>query len=111
MAALKTLVIVLGVLILAGLAAVSYGVLTKFSGDGAETESPADAGPGRVSVAVPFGDVSVDVPAGARVEETDLDGGRLVVRLAMPDGETRLIVIDLAHGAVLGSVRLRPAPQ
>ena len=110
MAAIKTLVIVLGVLILAGLAAVSYGVLTQFSESDGDDGTGSETRPGAVSVAVPFGDLTVDVPAGARVEDTDLDGGRLVVRLAMPDGEARLIVIDLAHGAVLGSVRLRPAP-
>lgn len=52
--------------------------------------------------------VAVPIPAGARVVFTGLDGNRLLVRLALPDGATRLIVLDASNGAVQSQVELRP---
>lgn len=52
--------------------------------------------------------VAVPIPAGARVVFTGLDGNRLLVRLALPEGATRLIVLDARSGAVQSQVELTP---
>lgn len=113
MRALKTLVIVLGVLIAAGLVAVVVAVIGRVSGDG-----PILAGSGEQGRAA-FGDVKIDLPAGARVLRWDVAGDRLIVHLsssgddfAGPSGAgprgTRVLVIDLGTGKKLGSIVLAP---
>ncbi|MEE1563180.1 MAG: hypothetical protein V1253_08255, partial [Alphaproteobacteria bacterium] len=56
-----------------------------------------------------FGSVDLPVPAGAQVEEVDSGDGRLTLRLRLDDGNTRIMVVDLASGALLGTLVLRPA--
>jgi hypothetical protein len=99
MQALKALVIVLGLLIFVAFGFLAYGVATKF-----------DTGPGKVKVSGSFGESQVDMPAGAQVLETSLGDGRIVVRIAKPDGEQALILIDPASGGRAGIVHLKPAP-
>ena len=44
------------------------------------------------------GTVSVDLPAGASVEDAVPDGDRILVRLRLADGAVRLVLIDAGSG-------------
>jgi len=93
MQGLKALVIVLGVLIVVGLAFVVYGFFLRVSGPGSANEAR-------------FGDVTIALPEGARLLGGEASDGRLVVRLELADGTPRFIVVDLASGGVVGTVTL-----
>jgi hypothetical protein len=97
MRSLKALVIFMGLLIVAGLGLVVYGMVSQVS------DMPeATAG---------FDEAEVPLPTGCSVVETRVDGDRLVVRTDGPDGFEpcqRIIIIDLESGEVLGRVRFKP---
>jgi hypothetical protein len=94
--ALKWLVAVMGVMIVAG--TVTLGVLIVqrlgggFAGMSGRGEPPAP--------------VSLGQPAGTRIEEiAGLDGERLAIRVLRPDGEARVLVFDPRRGRVAGEIR------
>ena len=93
MAALKVLVVAMGVLILVGLGAIIYVLATG-----------AGLAPGG------FGARRLALPAGARVVEMAAAGERVVLRLEAPDGVARLLVVDPVRGRELGRIELAPAP-
>ncbi len=104
MQALKLLVIVMGILILVGLALLVYGVTQRASErDGGEAEPAAGEG---------FGEIAVPLPAGCTIAEARGEDGRLVVRLDGPAerGCQQVIVIDMDDGKVLGRVQATPQP-
>ena len=98
MRALKILVVVMGVLIVIGFAALIAGIAGKMSRDR----------PG-ASVERPFAATAIDIPPGARIEAMTASPTRLILDLALPDGGRQLLVVDLATGARLGTIELRPA--
>ncbi len=98
MRALNVLVVVMGVLIVIGVAALIAGIAGKMSRDR----------PG-ASVERPFAPTAIDVPRGARIEAMTASPNRLILELALPDGERQLLVVDLATGARLGTIALRSA--
>jgi hypothetical protein len=89
MAALKLLVIVMGVLIVLGVGGLIYGLAMR-------VELP------RAGAA----DGTIALPAGARVLDMAAAGDRLVLRVALPDASERLLVVDLAHGRQIGTLEL-----
>ena len=99
MQALKALVIGMGVLIVAGVAILVYGLTGKL-GDVAEEQDP--------NPSAPFGTIRVEMPAGATVRDATLDGDRMVVRLLLPDGGARLMVFRLSDGRQIGAVEFQP---
>jgi hypothetical protein len=89
MAALKVLVGVMGVLIVVGVGAIVYGIAT------------------RLDLSRPAGfDGKVQLPAGGRILDMTASGDRVVLRVAVPDGGERLIVVDLVRGRQLGVLDL-----
>lgn len=108
MQGLKALVIGLGVLIVAGMIILVYGLVQKASdpdfslfGKAENTEAPASD----KIVPAPFGDISVRLPAGCRVEGMEPDGGTLFIRVGPEGSCTQIIAIELASGRVLGNVK------
>ncbi len=99
MRGLKILVIVMGVMLVAGFA-VLIGVITVRMSRG----GPA------ATIARPFAGGPIDIPRGARIEAMTVGADRLVLGLALPEGDRQLVVIDLATGARLGAIELRAAP-
>jgi hypothetical protein len=98
MRALTVLVVVMGVLIVIGVAALIVGIAGKLSRDR----------PG-ASIERPFGATAIDIPPGARIEAMTASANRLILELALPDGARQLAVVDLATGTRLGTIALRPA--
>ena len=98
MRALKILVVVMGVMILAGVATLIVVISGRLPRGGAGTSSP------------PFAASPIELPAGARIETMTTSADRLVIDLVLPDGNRRLVIIDLATGRFLGAIPLRTAP-
>ena len=99
MAALKILVVVMGVMILVGFATLLVVIAGRLSRSAPETASLQ-----------PFGASPIELPAGARIETIGAGSDRLVLDLVLPDGNRELIIIDLATGRRLGAIPLRTAP-
>ena len=104
MQSIKALVIVMGLLILAGLGLLVYGVIARVS---------EVAGPGAPSARGGFDAASVALPAGCVLAEAHLEAGRLVLRAEGPEGRPdcqQVILLDPANGAELGRVTIAPQP-
>jgi len=94
MRALKTLVVVMGIMLIGGFAAlvaVIAGRLSHYS----PPRSFATA---------------IDIPRGARIEGMATGADRLVLAMVLPEGSRQLLVIDLTTGTRLGIVELRTIP-
>jgi len=106
MKALKVLVILMTVLLVAGLGLVGYGVVNRAphakAGHAAASAAPGEEGRD-------FGTVEVALPVGARIEQMAVAGDRVVLRVSGAGAE-RLIVLDPAIGRVAGSFVLTAAP-
>ena len=96
MQALKALVIVLGVFILAAAAVVAVTIYKRAT-SGLESHSGG------------FGTKQVTLPAGAELEGTAAAGDRLILRIRMTDGSRRIMIVDLATGEPQGEIELVPA--
>ena len=99
MRALKTLVIVMGVMLVVGFAALIAVIAGRVSRGGPPATAARD-----------FAAPPIDIPRGARIEAMTAGADRLILALVMPDGERQLVVIDLAKGVRLGTIELHPAP-
>jgi hypothetical protein len=87
------LVIILGVLILLGVVALILGAVLR-------------AGK-RASADIPY--AATVLAPGERVESTQLDGNRILLRLSGPSGE-ELVVLEAATGHVLGRIAINAKP-
>jgi len=87
MRALKILVGVLGVLLVAGTVVLVSVVVARIE---RRPAAAADAGAAPVRSAL---------PPGSRILATDLSGDRLLVRLALPDGGEALVLFNARNGA------------
>ena len=96
MLALKALVVVLGVMVVAAAGLIVYGILTKFG----------DLTVGDSTFPERFGDRTVEIPLPAEVRDVVINENHLVIHLTMPDGTVRFLVVDLATGRQLGSIML-----
>jgi len=107
MRGLKTLVIVMGIMIVVGVGVVAGAIIDRAVKGGTRTPAAAVSAP--VAVGKAFGDVTVDLPQGAKVQGMEAVADRLVLRLALPDGAERLLVLDPGSGQRLGTIELRQA--
>ncbi len=106
MQALKALVIVLGVMIVAGIAVIGVTIYHRATN---LVNSPV---PGSTEPAVRtgfgpgfgpgFGRVALDLPPGSRVVEMTAEGDRLILRLRLADGGWQILILDMATGKRLG---------
>jgi hypothetical protein len=107
MQGLKTLVIVLGVLIVVSMGLLGWGFYSRL----AHRAVPADretvpSGNGRASAE--FGDVRVELPAGCPVVELRTHADRLYLRTGPTGLCERIVVVDAGSGRVLGTILLKP---
>jgi hypothetical protein len=107
MRALKTLVIVLGVLIVVSMGLLGWGFYSRLG----QRALPADgetvsSGKGRASAE--FGDVRVELPAGCTVVELRPHADRLYLRTGPTGLCERIVVVDAGSGRVLGTILLKP---
>jgi hypothetical protein len=107
MRALKVLVIVMGVLLVAGVIALGFAVQYRLN-------HPRQAPSGSSGAAAAIGPAgapsatTLDLPQGARVVGAEASGDRLVVRVELAGGSEELIIVNLVTGAPVATVTLRP---
>jgi hypothetical protein len=111
MRALKVLVIVMGVLLVAGIIALGFAVQYRANHP---RPVPLATGPAIGPASVPNA-MTLDLPAGAKVVGAEASGDRLVVRVDLAAsrqelGGEELIVVNLATGLPIATVMLRPKP-
>lgn len=99
MRALKVLVVVMGVLLVGGTAALIIAVVERANH---RVAVPAVLPPGRG-----FDQAVIDLPLGAHLVGTEAVGDRLVLRIALAGGGEELILVDPHNGARLGTIELR----
>jgi len=90
---LLALVIILGVLIVAGVVALIVAIVLRVGNRATTGEAYA------ASVAAP----------GQRIESSQLDGNRILLRLSGPNGD-ELVVLDAASGRVIGRIAVNSRP-
>jgi hypothetical protein len=90
---LKTLVVVMGVLLVAGAVVLAAAIATRLSH---HAPPPANA-----FIAPP-----VALPPGAKIEAMSTGADRIVLDVALADGTRQLLVIDLPTGRLLGTIPL-----
>ena len=111
MHSIKALVLVMGLLILAGLGLLVYGVVGQVSEDAGPGAAPDE--PGGSGARGGFDAASVMLPAGCVLAEAHLEAGRLVLRAEGPEGRPdcqQVILLDPASGAELGRITIAPQP-
>jgi hypothetical protein len=100
---LKVVVIVMGLLLVAGFAFVVAAIVYQATRMG-ESEP---AGPPAQAMANRLGELGLPVPSGTRIEGVILDGKRMAVHLTGPNG-AEIAVIDVDKGRVIARIRLEP---
>jgi hypothetical protein len=101
MRGLKMLVVVMGVMLIVGFAALIVVITGRLS------HPPPALAP--IS-SHPFSGAPIVLPAGARIETIGVGPDRLVVDIVLPDGNRQLLLIDPASGRQLGTIPLRTVP-
>ena len=114
MQVLKTLVIVLGVMIVAGIAVIGVTIYHRAT-NLVNSPVPPAAKPAAKPATEPavrtgpgpgFGKVALDLPPGSRIVETTAEGDRLILRLRLADGGWQILILDMATGKRLGTFEL-----
>ena len=100
MRALKTLVIGMAVLIFAGVVVLIIGIIDRSS----------ELGDNNTVRLTDFGSVQFELPFGAVVQDTDIDDNRILLRIKLPDGGSRLILLSVTTGMQVGTVDLKTGP-
>jgi hypothetical protein len=98
MRALKVLVVVLGVLLLAGFAVVVVTIMSRLGQRATPVATTARL--------APFGNTTVTLPADSLIMEVQGAGDRILLRLDLADGSEMLLVLDAATGTELGRIKL-----
>jgi hypothetical protein len=96
---LKILVVVMGVMLVAGVAILIMTIAGRVSRNGAG-----------LAGSPPFAAPSIDLPQGARIETIAVGPDRLVIDVVLADGTRQLLILDLITGRRLGAIPLRTAP-
>ena len=101
---LKILVVVMGVLIVAGVVAIVVTIANRMS----DKAPPSPA----VSVVAPppkpFGEIAVALPSSARVISVSADAGRLYIHYETAGGQPSVMVMDAVSGNALGRLGFEP---
>ena len=93
MTALKTIVAVMTVMLVAGFGVLVGGLVMQAK-----------------RVETRYGEAELRLPAGAKVVETTANGDRLVLRVALPGGDEQLDVLDVGTGRLIGTIAIKHAP-
>jgi hypothetical protein len=99
--ALKLLVIVMAVMIVAGFAVVIYTIIQRASASFAE-ERPAATG------TQGFGEVKFSLPHGSRIADTEIHEHRLSLQVEHANETQSVHIFDLRTGKEIGVIRGEP---
>ena len=113
---LKSVVIGLGILILLGMALLTYGLYQKANDPGwrlfsrpapAEFQAPATATPAAPD-AKAFGTLGLHLPDGCFITAVRPDGGRVYLTIGPPGPCNRIVIVDVIRGRELGTIQPHP---
>jgi len=96
MRSLKTLVVMMGIILVGGFAllvAMAVGKLSRGA-----------------NVVRSFASTTIDIPRDAQIGTMAAGADRLVLEFVLPDGAYHLIIVDLATGLPLGTITLHAQP-
>jgi hypothetical protein len=96
---LKLLVIVMGVMLVAGVVALVAAVALRLGHRG---------GPAATTAA--FAAPPVLLPQGSKIETMTVRTDRIVLQVDLVDGSVELVILDLATGRDLGTIPLKEQP-
>jgi len=105
MQALKSLVILLGVLIFAGLGVIGVTLYNRATTTDDEAATAAAGAASSLPEQV-FGTVRLDLPSGSEVLDMRAADGRLLLRVRTPTGLQRVHIVSLTSGKILGKVEI-----
>ncbi|RJF80907.1 hypothetical protein D3877_11755 [Azospirillum cavernae] len=100
---LKALVVIMGVLIIAGFAVLGVELYKRMSDPNRAAAQAIDSERATPSSRDPI-DVTLDVPVGSRIAETLVLGNRVLLKVTLPQGLDRLYVVDPRNGAVTATI-------
>lgn len=106
-AALKAIVVILGLMILAGLTLMGAILAGRF----AHRDAPPRPDVPAAATASAYTGPAIELPAGAQVDRMTIGGDRLVLDIALPAGGRELVILDLATGRQIGTIPLHRAPS
>ena len=106
MKALKILVLSMGVVLVVGFGFLIWGLTGR--GGSAPTASPQPHAAVHAA-GQEFGQVTVPLPAGSKVDQIIAVDNRLVARIIAAGGDQHLMVLDVATGHVMGEFALAVA--
>lgn len=107
MRALKALVIGMGLLIVLGLVVLIFAAVDRSLVPGESTPESSAKAPSATTLPKMARSATIELPPGAEVVETAVGDGRIVLRLRLPDGSGRLLLLDAASGEETGRMELR----
>lgn len=110
---LKALVVIMGVLIIAGFAFLGVELYKRMSDPNraASQSAPQATDPDRPAPGREPADITLDVPAGSRIGEIVVVNNRVLFKVTLPQGLDRLYVMDPRSGAVTATVTAgKPSP-
>ena len=115
MALLKALVVIMGVLIIAGTTLLVTLLVTGAGRSKPPTPAVAGGPPPAPAAAAGaalagFETARIPLPSGARIASVSASGERAILHLVDSAGLERLLIVDLATGRQLGLVELAPTP-
>ena len=96
MRALKILVMVMGIMLVGGFAALIAAIAMRAS----QTRLPA----------TPIAAPALELPAGARIESMALGNGNLALEIVLADGNRQLRLLDTGTGRTVMVIPLRTEP-
>jgi hypothetical protein len=104
MRALKAVVIILGVMIVAATGLVVYGIITKLGNlAGGDNDPLAGSDDDPIEI---FRDQVISVAPSAEVLNYVVEENRLVIRMSESEGADRFLIFDLSTGKQMGSIML-----
>jgi len=100
---LKALIVIMGVLIVAGFTFLGVELYKRMSDPNRASLTAIAPAPAETAV-----DVTLDVPAGSRIGEVVVVGNRVLFKVSLPQGPDRLYMMDPRTGAVTATITAGP---
>lgn len=98
---IKALVVIMGVMIVIGVAVLVMEIVKRAGSPEKVAEAAAEKAAEKAAVSLAAGGkgAALDLPQGARIGEVLSVGSRLVVKVSLPQGDDRLYLLDPRSGA------------
>jgi hypothetical protein len=97
MRGLKALVVVMGVMLVVGVAGIIVAIAMRLSHRAPTSDKAFSAAP-------------IMLPHGSTIESMRVGADRIVLQIDLADGTVQLLIIDLATGRQLGTIPLQEQP-